>query len=178
MKVKVVKRFIDKDTRKLMDVGTAKKPTIIEVTEERFNELVKAGKYVVKAEDDEIAMGTIERTASDILDDVLHDMTVEELREHAAKYGVDLTGIRNKPEIIEAIKAGRVVADSDENGASVDAQNESEATTEEGPIEDRMSLAELKTYAEEHGIELNGARTKATIADAIRAAERNESTVE
>lgn len=179
MKVKVVRRFVDKNTRKLMDVGTTNKPTIINITEERYNELVKAGNYVAKAEANEINTNEsekaeiAERTTSDILDDVLNDMTVEELKEHATKYGVNLTGIRNKPEIIEAIKGSGVVANtSEENDSSVDDQNDSEKAINE------MSLAELKAYAGEHGVELNGARTKAAIIEAINGSANKEVTEE
>lgn len=41
MKVKVVKAFIDKNTKKLNEVGS-----IIDVTKERFEELKTAGTYV------------------------------------------------------------------------------------------------------------------------------------
>lgn len=51
-----------------------------------------------------------------------------------------------------------------------------EVETEEAEAEDEadldeMTLEELKGYAKEHGISLNGARTKAAIIEAINAAE-------
>lgn len=88
MKVKVVKRFVDKETRELHEYGD-----VIEVTEERFKEISAAGKYVEALADD-----TKEEKPLD-------KMKVDELKEYAAAQGIELNDAKTKAEILEVIKA-------------------------------------------------------------------------
>lgn len=58
----------------------------------------------------------------------------------------------------------------DQDGNDQEDQNDQENTeNQEGTAFDEMKLEELKDYAKEHGISLNGARTKAAIIEAIKA---------
>lgn len=115
MRVKVVKRFRDKHTRAIHEVGKE-----ITINKDRYAEIKAAGKYVEPVEDDE--------------------------EEHSAN--------------------------AEQNTATVGlAAQDADIDTVEPSLDD-MSLAELKAYAKDHDVDLNGARTKATIADAIRAAEK------
>ena len=50
-------------------------------------------------------------------------------------------------------------------------QIEEETEEERTPALDEMTLAELKAYAQNQGIDLNGARTKAAIIEVIKAGE-------
>lgn len=170
MRVKVLKNFIDKETKEYHKVGTQRKPTIIDVSEERAKEILTAGNYIEVVEnepdaenDAEQEEGTV-KTHSEILDDVLEGMTVAELKEHAEKYEVDLNGARTKADISEAIKGPGMVEPDSENSA------EPVETEQDKEIEE-MTLEELKQYASEHDIRLSGARTKAAIIDAIKAVE-------
>lgn len=88
MKVKVVNRFIDKETRQLHEYGD-----VIEVTEARFKEISAAGKYVKPLEDD----------AQDVKP--LDKMKADELKEYAQAQGIELDEGATKAEIIKAIKA-------------------------------------------------------------------------
>lgn len=63
------------------------------------------------------------------------------------------------------VKAKCAVLDS--IGAIHENQENQEST--EGTAFDEMTLADLNAYAKEHNINLNGARTKATIIEAIHA---------
>lgn len=58
MKVEVTTIFIDKHTKKLHNVGE-----IIEITEERFAELKKAGKYVKEVKENKKAKAKAAETA-------------------------------------------------------------------------------------------------------------------
>lgn len=88
MKVKVVKRFIDKETKKLNEVGA-----VVEVTEARFKEISAAGKYVEKIPD--AAQG----------EKPLDKMKVDELKAYAEEKGIELKDANTKAEILEVIKA-------------------------------------------------------------------------
>ena len=58
----------------------------------------------------------------------------------------------------------------DQDGNDQEGQDDQEDTeNQEGTAFDEMKLEELKDYAKEHGINLNGARTKAAIIEAIKA---------
>lgn len=86
MKVKVVNRFVDKETRQLHEYGE-----VIEVTEARFKEISEAGRYV-----EAIADEPEEKTPD--------KMTVAELKEYAKENEIDLGEAKTKAEILEAIK--------------------------------------------------------------------------
>lgn len=88
MKVKVVNRFVDKNTKQLHEYGE-----VIEVTEERFKEISAAGKYVEKIEDEEPK------------EKPLGKMKVDELKEYAKAHEIELGEAKTKDEILEAIKA-------------------------------------------------------------------------
>lgn len=87
MKVKVIKRFIDRETQKLNEVGS-----VIEVTEPRFKEITAAGAYIE----------AIEEPAEDAGLN-LGKMNLEQLKEYAKKHGVDLKRARTKAAIQDAI---------------------------------------------------------------------------
>ena len=86
MKVKVVNRFVDKETKQLHEYGE-----VIEVTDARFKEISAAGKYVEAIEDEEVKP--------------LDKMNVEELKAYAAENDIDLGEAKKKAEILEAIHA-------------------------------------------------------------------------
>jgi len=88
MKVKVVNRFVDKETKQLHEYGE-----VIEVTEARFKEISAAGKYVEKVEDAEPEEKPLDK------------MKVDELKEYAKAHEIELGEAKTKPEILEAIKA-------------------------------------------------------------------------
>ena len=88
MKVKVVNRFVDKETRQLHEYGE-----VIEVTEARFAEISAAGKYVEKVPDEEPGEKPLDK------------MKVEELKEYAKANDIELGEAKTKAEILEAIKA-------------------------------------------------------------------------
>lgn len=88
MKVKVVKRFVDKETKELHEANE-----VIEVTEARFEEISAAGKYVEKLPDDAQEEKPLEK------------MKVDELKEYAEAHEIELNGAKTKAEILEAIKA-------------------------------------------------------------------------
>lgn len=93
MKCKVVKRYIDRETRELHEYGE-----VVEVTDARFKEISAAGKYLEALADD--APG----------EKPLDKMKVDELKEYAAAQGIDLGDAKTKAEIIEAIKAAEDAA--------------------------------------------------------------------
>lgn len=128
MRVRVIKKYQDKHTRAIHEVGKE-----ITISKERFAEIEKAGKYVEPVENTEDGL----TRAS------------------------DLQPVAEK----ETATVGLAAKNADNDTANAQ-QNDAE------PSLDEMSLAELKAYAKEHDVDLNGARTKATIADAIRAAEK------
>lgn len=88
MKVEVVKRFIDKETKKLREVGET-----FDVTEARFKEISAAGKYVKLLPDD--AQG----------EKPLDKMKVDELKAYAEAKGIELNDANTKAEILAVIKA-------------------------------------------------------------------------
>ena len=88
MKVKVVSRFVDKETKQLHEYGE-----VIEVTEARFAEISAAGKYVENLPDDVQEEKPLEK------------MKVDELKEYAEAHEIELNGAKTKAEILEAIKA-------------------------------------------------------------------------
>jgi len=88
MKVKVVNRFVDKETKQLHEYGE-----VIEVTEARFKEISAAGKYVEKVEYAEPEEKPLDK------------MKVDELKEYAKAHEIELGEAKTKPEILEAIKA-------------------------------------------------------------------------
>lgn len=88
MKVKVVNRFVDKNTKQLHEYGE-----VIEVTEARFKEISAAGKYVEEVEDAEPK------------EKPLSKMKVDELKEYAKAHEIELNDAKTKDEILEAIKA-------------------------------------------------------------------------
>lgn len=85
MLVKVVKDFIDKNTREFHKVGDA-----IEVTEERASEILSAGKYI-----------EVDESKAPALD----KMKVDELKAFAAERNIDISEAKNKAEIIAIIEA-------------------------------------------------------------------------
>lgn len=91
MKVKVVNRFVDKETRQLHEYGE-----VIEVTEARFKEISAAGKYV-----EAVAEEPEEKPEEKPLD----KMKVDELKEYAKAHEIELGEAKTKAEILEAIKA-------------------------------------------------------------------------
>ena len=84
MTVKVVKEFVDKNTRELRTVGE-----IIEVEEARANEILAAGKYIEVEEEKAIP---------------LDKMKVDDLKAFAAEKGIDISEAQNKTEILEILK--------------------------------------------------------------------------
>lgn len=85
MKVKVTKAFIDKHTREFHDYGE-----IIEVTEERANEILSAGEYIAIIEEEK--------------PDILATMTVEQLKDFAKDNGFDISKAKNKAEILAILQ--------------------------------------------------------------------------
>ena len=59
--------------------------------------------------------------------------------------------------------------DDQEGNGQEDQNDQDDTENHEGTAFDEMKLEELKDYAKEHGISLNGARTKAAIIEAIKA---------
>ena len=100
MKVKVVNRFVDKETKQLHEYGE-----VIEVTEARFKEISAAGKYVEELPDE--TQG----------EEPLDKMTVAELKEYAKANEIDLDGAKTKAEILEAIKTAEVADDGEDEDA-------------------------------------------------------------
>lgn len=88
MKVKVVNRFVDKETKELHEYGE-----VIEVTKARFDEISSAGRYVEAIKDD----------AQE--EKPLGKMKVDELKEYAQAHDIELNESATKAEIIETIKA-------------------------------------------------------------------------
>lgn len=95
MKVKVVNRFVDKETRQLHEYGE-----VIEVTEARFKEISAAGKYV-------------EAIADEPTEKPLDKMTVAELKEYAKANEIDLGEAKTKAEILDAIKNAENAEDTE-----------------------------------------------------------------
>lgn len=146
MKVKVLKNFIDKDTKAFNRIGTPKKPTVIDVTAKRAKELLEAGNYIEMIEDDD---------AED--DESIETQTVDTLG------NAQLLASQNDADSVE---------DQDD---AVDAQDgsdldETQNTSDDVEELEEMSLEELKQHAAERGIKLKGARTKATIIETIKTA--------
>lgn len=116
MRVKVVKRFMDKYKRIVREVGDE-----ITISKERFEEIEVAGRYVEPLEDGEdVNAAQSERivtvqeepeqkeiTEADAVprDVIFEDMTVAELRDYAKEHDINLTGARAKADIVGAIKA-------------------------------------------------------------------------
>lgn len=101
MKCKVVKRYIDRETRELHEYGE-----VVEVTEARFKEISAAGKYVEVIADD--APG----------EKPLDKMKVDELKEYASAHGIDLGDAKTKAEILEAIKAAETTGSAEGEDAA------------------------------------------------------------
>lgn len=100
MKVIVNKKFVDKETGELHKAGDE-----IEVTEERLAEIQSVSKELVSVIEDDEA----EETAEIIdIDTNVEDMTVSQLREHAAQLGIATTTKMKKAELIELIEAAAV----------------------------------------------------------------------
>ena len=87
MLFKVVKEFIDKNTREFHEVGE-----VIELTEERATEILSAGKYIEVDESKAPALG---------------EMKVDELKALAAERNIDISKAKNKAEIIAVIEANQ-----------------------------------------------------------------------
>lgn len=104
MKVRVVRNFIDKETMKLHKAGEH-----IEVSETRYNEITRAGNYVVPIEGTTKGRKAVVDESTRLVEvvetePVYENMTVAELREYAEEHGVDLNGARRKDEIVETIR--------------------------------------------------------------------------
>lgn len=85
MKVKVIKAFIDRETRVHRSVGE-----VIEVTEKRFNEISSVGNFVIKVDEPETL--------------TFETMKIEELKAYAIDNGIDIGKAKKKAEILAIIK--------------------------------------------------------------------------
>ena len=113
MKVKVTRKFRDKYTGELH-----KKGDLLEITEERYNEIMSVGSFVYKiAQDDAESVSSdeanilsseaAETPTNDYAapDDGLDAMSVRELKEYADKtYKLTFKGGMKKAEIIETLR--------------------------------------------------------------------------
>ena len=95
-----------------------------------------------------------------------------------AKCAGNLDSIQEAEEPAEEVGAEEQAEQTEETETETEAAEEpaeevgaEEAEAEDEADLDEMTLEELKGYAKEHGISLNGARTKAAIIEAINAAE-------
>lgn len=86
MQAKVLIDFIDKETKAYNRAGS-----IIEVSEARSKEILKAGKYIALME-------------PEIREESIDEMSLAELKDYAKKNGIALNGARTKDAIIEAIR--------------------------------------------------------------------------
>ena len=106
MKCKVLKNFIDKETKKLNCVDS-----VIDVSEERAKEIMEAGKYIepVKEQGDDVPGEQIDADGEPVKEqgDDFAAMNLDELKRYASDNGIALKGARTKPAIIEAINAAR-----------------------------------------------------------------------
>ena len=115
----------------------------------------------------------------------LDSHTVSELKAYADENGIDLDPKWNKQEVMEAILATvepppESIEDTEgQNGETYeeagDIGNTEPLDAEEFPADlDSHTVSELKAYADENGIDLDGATKKADIIAAIEAAEAVE----
>ena len=88
MKVKVTKAFVDKHTREFHDIGE-----VIEVTEERANEILSAGEYIKEVKPEGQPEGK-----------PLDKMTAEELKAFAKENDIDISKAKNKAEILAVLQ--------------------------------------------------------------------------
>ena len=116
MRVKVVKRFMDKHKRTVHEVGDE-----ITISKERFEEIEAAGRYVEPLEDGEDVntaqnerIVTVQegpeqnentKAEAEQSEIAYEEMTVAELRDYAKEHDINLTGARAKADIVGAIKA-------------------------------------------------------------------------
>ena len=113
MKVKVTRKFRDKYTGELH-----KKGDLLEITEERYNEIMSVGSFVYKFAQDDVesvssddvnilSSEAAETSTNDYgtPDDGLGAMSVRELKEYADKtYKLTFKGGMKKAEIIETLR--------------------------------------------------------------------------
>lgn len=117
MKVKVLRRFRDKETMQIRERGA-----VIEVSEKRAKEILAAGDYIevventkgrttkksVTPQNDETAQDvesvTPQNQETEHEEKAVDEMTVAEMKEYAEKNGIDLSNARKKAEILEAIQ--------------------------------------------------------------------------
>lgn len=91
MRVKVLRSFIDKETKEVVNKGTI----INDMTEERFNEIMKATAYIEKLDDVEEVKPPEKRDLS--------KMTVKELQEIAKEKEVPNYHEMNKEELLSVL---------------------------------------------------------------------------
>ena len=113
MKVKVTRKFTDKYTGALYNKGD-----FLEITEERYNEIMSVGEFVYKiAQNDaqSVSAGDVNTLSNDAeethtddsgaSDDGFELMSVRELKEYADKtYKLTFKGGMKKAEIIETLR--------------------------------------------------------------------------
>ena len=92
MKVKVLKKFKDKHTKKLRTKGE-----VFECTEERFNEICEKDKTLVEAVEESFTEG--EEFVCDIA-----QLSKKELMELAAQKGIELKETMKKEEMLAALQ--------------------------------------------------------------------------
>lgn len=113
MKVKVIRKFTDKHTGELYNKGD-----LLEITEERYNEILSVGEFVFKIAQDDAENANTEdaNTLSNDTEETPTDdsgasgdgfelMSVRELKEYADKtYKLTFKGNMKKAEIIETLR--------------------------------------------------------------------------
>ena len=91
MRVKVLRSFIDKETKEVVNKGTV----IEDMTEERFNEIMKATAYIEKLDDEEEMKPPEKRNLS--------KMTAKELQEIAKEKEIPSYQNMNKEELLSVL---------------------------------------------------------------------------
>lgn len=99
MKVEVIKKFIDKHTNAVRKVGD-----IIDVTQERYDEIKETGEFVKEVD--------AETVKGHLVKDDLETWKKDDLVKLAGDMGLETTG--TKAEIIERIVAEEVEAPAEE----------------------------------------------------------------
>lgn len=96
MKAVVVKKFRDKNTKKVVPKGTV----IEKISKERFDEINKAGAYLQVIEEEE-NQEAVEETAD------FSKMKVAELRKTAADRGIDGADEMKKEELVKLLEESK-----------------------------------------------------------------------
>ena len=114
-------------------------------------------------------------TAADEALEYNEDMKLDELKEVAARYGVDASAMRKKADVIAAIEAAKAEQPAPAPGDDADEPASTNTAADEAlEYNEDMKLDELKEVAARYGVDASAMRKKADVIAAIEAAKAEQ----